>query len=118
MYYSNLVNDGAVPGLCVDVMQIPSPIPADLNGDDEVGRFDLALLLGAWGLNPGHAADLDEGGDPKGSAGESHPASAVAGEAVGGDGVALMAGEAVVHAHDQLGGARWGAEFRLGGMAL
>ena len=26
--------------------------PADLNHDGEVGPFDLALLLGAWGLCP------------------------------------------------------------------
>ncbi len=39
------------------------PCPADLNGDGEVGPFDLAFLLGNWGPNPGHPADLDGSGD-------------------------------------------------------
>ena len=33
--------------------------PADINGDGEVGPFDLAIVLGFWGPNPGHPADLD-----------------------------------------------------------
>ena len=35
------------------------PCPADLSGDGDVGPLDLAMLLGAWGLNPGNPADLD-----------------------------------------------------------
>ena len=35
---------------------------ADLDKDGEVGPFDLALLLGAWGSNPGNPADLDGNG--------------------------------------------------------
>ncbi len=31
----------------------------DLNGDNSVNAADLALLLGAWGPNPGHAADFN-----------------------------------------------------------
>ncbi len=38
------------------------PCPADLDGDGAVGPFDLALLLGAWGPNPGHPADFDGDG--------------------------------------------------------
>ncbi len=40
----------------------PPPCPADLDGDGQVGAFDLALLLGAWGPNPGHPADFDGDG--------------------------------------------------------
>ncbi len=36
--------------------------PADLNGDGVVNAADLALLLGAWGLNPGNPADLNDDG--------------------------------------------------------
>ncbi len=35
------------------------PCPADLDGDGAVGAEDLAILLGAWGPNPGHPADFD-----------------------------------------------------------
>ena len=37
--------------------------PADFNNDGEIDAFDLAILLGAWGPNPGHPADLDDNGD-------------------------------------------------------
>ncbi len=37
------------------------PCPGNLNDDNEVGPFDLALLLGAWGLCP----DPCEPGDPE-----------------------------------------------------
>jgi len=37
--------------------------PIDLDGNGAVGAFDLAILLGAWGPNPGHAADLNGDGD-------------------------------------------------------
>ena len=36
--------------------------PEDLNGDGQVGPFDLAVLLGAWGPNPGDPADFDGDG--------------------------------------------------------
>lgn len=29
-----------------------APCPADLDGDGDVGAFDLAVLLGAWGACP------------------------------------------------------------------
>ncbi|MCA9290490.1 MAG: hypothetical protein KDA25_05145 [Phycisphaerales bacterium] len=35
---------------------------SDLNDDCVVGPADLAILLGAWGENPGHPADLDGDG--------------------------------------------------------
>ncbi len=35
---------------------------ADLTGDGQVGTDDLALLVGAWGDNPGHPADLNGNG--------------------------------------------------------
>ena len=34
--------------------------PADFNGDDIVNAADLALLLGNWGPNPGHPADFND----------------------------------------------------------
>ncbi|MCH8851835.1 MAG: hypothetical protein IID41_04205 [Planctomycetes bacterium] len=50
-------NDACVDGTCVF---IPSTgdCPADLDGDGDVGAFDLANLLGSWGPNVGHPADL------------------------------------------------------------
>ncbi len=41
--------------------------PADLDGDGMVGAADLAMLLGAWGPNPGHPADFN-GDDTVGAA--------------------------------------------------
>jgi choice-of-anchor B domain-containing protein len=35
---------------------------SDLDGDGDVGAADLAMLLGAWGPNPGHPADFDGDG--------------------------------------------------------
>ena len=40
----------------------PAPCPADLDDDGEVGAEDLAILLGAWGPNPGNPADLNNDG--------------------------------------------------------
>ena len=34
----------------------------DLDNDGIVGSQDLALLLGAWGINPGHPADITGNG--------------------------------------------------------
>ena len=36
--------------------------PEDLNGDGQVRASDHALLLGAWGPNPGNPADFDGNG--------------------------------------------------------
>ena len=38
------------------------PCPADFSQDGSVNAFDLALLLGSWGLCPGCAADIDGNG--------------------------------------------------------
>ncbi len=38
------------------------PCPADLTSDGIVNAGDLALLLGAWGPNPGHPADFNADG--------------------------------------------------------
>jgi hypothetical protein len=37
--------------------------PTDLTGDNATGADDLAILLGAWGANPGNAADLTGDGE-------------------------------------------------------
>ncbi len=39
-----------------------SHCPADQDGTGTVEAFDLALLLGAWGPNPGHPADFNNDG--------------------------------------------------------
>ena len=38
------------------------PCSGDLDGDGNVNAADLAVLLGAWGPNPGHPADLNDDG--------------------------------------------------------
>ncbi len=38
------------------------PHVGDLNGNSVVDATDLAMLLGAWGPNPGHPADLNSDG--------------------------------------------------------
>ena len=64
VYYNALTNDGALPGLGVDVLQIRDPIAPDFDGDGTVSAFDLAALLGAWGpcpepCAPGNSCDAD-----------------------------------------------------------
>ncbi|MCA9291659.1 MAG: hypothetical protein KDA25_11070, partial [Phycisphaerales bacterium] len=39
------------------------PCPGNVNDDATVDAADLAILLSAWGPNPGHPADLDGDGD-------------------------------------------------------
>ncbi|MEE9212071.1 MAG: plastocyanin/azurin family copper-binding protein [Phycisphaeraceae bacterium] len=43
-------------------IDVSLPCPADFNGDDQVGPFDLAILLGAWGPCPGCPTDLSGDG--------------------------------------------------------
>ncbi len=38
---------------------LPPACPTDIDEDDATGASDLAFLLGAWGPNPGHAADFN-----------------------------------------------------------
>ena len=45
-------NGDGIPDEC-------SKCPQDLNGNGLVNAADLALLLGAWGPNPGHDADFN-----------------------------------------------------------
>lgn len=47
-------NENGIPDECES--------PADLNGDLVVDAADLALLLGAWGPNPGNPADINGDG--------------------------------------------------------
>ena len=44
------------------VMPVPA-CSADLDGDGDVGAFDLAQLLGVWGPCPDCPADFDDSGD-------------------------------------------------------
>ena len=59
LYYNELLNEGSIPGLGKDVLQILEPCLADLNGDGIVSAADLATLLGSWGPCPGCPADFD-----------------------------------------------------------
>ncbi len=59
VYYNELFNDGSIPGLGVDVLEILEPVPADFNGDGVVDAFDLATLLGHWGDCPEPCAPGD-----------------------------------------------------------
>ena len=59
------VGNGANPIISIlfDRACEPQPCPADLDGNGEVGAFDLALLLGNWGPCDGDCpADLDGSG--------------------------------------------------------
>ncbi|MCH8970200.1 MAG: hypothetical protein IIA66_13910, partial [Planctomycetes bacterium] len=47
-----LAEGGSIPGLGTDVLQILEGCPPDFSNDGTVGAFDLAILLGAWGLCP------------------------------------------------------------------
>ncbi|MCH8912410.1 MAG: hypothetical protein IIA33_02460, partial [Planctomycetes bacterium] len=49
-------NDACVDGACVFISPT-GDCPADLDGNGDVGAFDLANLLGSWGPNIGHPAD-------------------------------------------------------------
>ena len=65
VYYEELINDGSIPGLGTDVLQVESSC-ADIDGNGEVDAFDLAILLGSWGQCPpdDHCpADLDGDGE-------------------------------------------------------
>ena len=64
VYYVALLNEGSIPDLGKDVLQILDPCLADFNGDGMVNAADLAALLGSWGPCPGCPADID--GDGKG----------------------------------------------------
>ena len=54
--------DGCTDSLLIPPVLCGDPCPAAFNGDGSVGAEDLAQLLGAWGPNPGHPADLDDNG--------------------------------------------------------
>ncbi|MCH8054131.1 MAG: hypothetical protein IH895_08735, partial [Planctomycetes bacterium] len=47
-----LAEGGSIPGLGTDVLQILEGCPPDFDNSGAVGAFDLAILLGAWGLCP------------------------------------------------------------------
>lgn len=64
---NGLSDDIAIPNsatnqVTVLISQAVAPCPADQSGDGNVDALDLAMLLGAWGPNPGHPADFNGDG--------------------------------------------------------
>jgi hypothetical protein len=51
------------PRVLLFELTLPNNCPTDLTGDGSTGADDLAILLGAWGPNPGSAADFTGDGD-------------------------------------------------------
>ena len=49
-------------GLALD-LTADEECTGNINGDGQTDAADLALLLGAWGPNPGNPADLNNDGD-------------------------------------------------------
>ena len=52
VYYEELVNNGSIPGLGVDVLELRESIPQDFDVDGDVDAADLAELLSSWGPCP------------------------------------------------------------------
>ena len=67
VHYRGSTDGPGAPGSLNGTTQGPSPLEADCVGDidtdGDVDAFDLAMLLGAWGPNPGNPADFDGDGD-------------------------------------------------------
>lgn len=56
--FDNFHGNGRID--CLATLTAVAPAcSADLNGDNAIDPADLAVLLGAWGPNPGHPADLN-----------------------------------------------------------
>jgi hypothetical protein len=58
--FDSSITEAGIDDIRVDVYQCQSPCSADLDMNGSVGASDLALLLGAWGPNPGHPADFND----------------------------------------------------------
>ena len=59
----DVLTGSAIPcGISLDVIALPPPCPADLDGDGIVSASDLAQLLGSWRPCPGCPADFDDSG--------------------------------------------------------
>ncbi len=52
------ISEAGIDDLAVERVVCSAPCAADLNGDGAINAADLAMLIGAWGPNPGHVADL------------------------------------------------------------
>ena len=67
VHYRGSTDGPGAPGSLNGTTQGPSPLEADCVGDidtdGDVDAFDLAMLLGAWGPNPGNPGDFDGDGD-------------------------------------------------------
>lgn len=58
-YMMFVIDNIGVPSVARWIEFPKNQCPADLNNDDVVDAADLAILLGAWGPNPGHPADIN-----------------------------------------------------------
>ena len=58
---SVFINDGLLE--LPAAFECAGSCPADLNNDGQVDAADLAILLGAWGPNPGSPADINGDGN-------------------------------------------------------
>ncbi len=67
VHYRGSTEGPGTPDSLTGLTQGPSPLASDCVGDVDgngvVDAADLAVLLGAWGPNPGHPADFDGDGD-------------------------------------------------------
>ena len=56
------ITEAGLDDFRVEIYQCEDPCMADLDMSGGVGASDLAILLGAWGPNPGHPADFNGDG--------------------------------------------------------
>jgi hypothetical protein len=67
VHYRGSTDGPGIPSFKTILTEGPAPMKSectgDIDGSGEIDAADLAELLGAWGPNPGHPADLNEDGE-------------------------------------------------------